>query len=332
MGAREGQGGGMSRGEVLSNDQIAALVEAARTGDLPEEPAEKRRQRRVRVADFTRPTKFTTDQERRLRHALDTFARSAGTRMSADLRTPVELEVISTTQMTWAHAHDAIPAGAICAVIDVAPIRTRMLLATEAPFILLAIERMLGGTAEQLPHERRMTDIDSMLAHELLAGLVSQLSLVFADLAELELDLSALDSRMEVAQLAPVSEPTLALTVEAKVARSSSTLTLLIPHRSIAQVEDRIHSREDDRFGADDGTADAVRAALAGVEIELRAEVGAVELPIQRVLALQPGDTVRLERAVDAGVTLFADEVAVHQAQPGRSGTRRAVQIAGRRA
>ena len=61
------EGGGMS-GQVLSPDAIAALVEAAKEGRLPEESsADRSRQRRMRTVDFTRPTKFTSDQERRIK-------------------------------------------------------------------------------------------------------------------------------------------------------------------------------------------------------------------------------------------------------------------------
>ena len=53
-------------GPVLSEDAIAALVDAARDGRLPEEKPAPQRRRRMRAVDFTRPTKFTSEQERRL--------------------------------------------------------------------------------------------------------------------------------------------------------------------------------------------------------------------------------------------------------------------------
>jgi flagellar motor switch protein FliM len=59
----------------------------------------------------------------------------------------------------------------------------------------------------------------------------------------------------------------------------------------------------------------------------VRAEVAAVEMSIEEVLALRPGDVVRLDGRAEDGVTIFADSVPVHRAQPGRSGTRRAVQV-----
>jgi flagellar motor switch protein FliM len=59
----------------------------------------------------------------------------------------------------------------------------------------------------------------------------------------------------------------------------------------------------------------------------VRAEVAAVDLPIEQVLARAPGDVLRLDARAEDGVTLFAGAVPTHRAQPGRSGGRRAIQV-----
>ena len=112
-------------GQVLSADAIAALVDAAREGRLPEETATPQRRRRMRAVDFTRPTKFTADQERRLKRSLEAFSRTASTRLSAELRVPLELEVINASQLTWANAHAQVLSKSISAITEVQPIGTR---------------------------------------------------------------------------------------------------------------------------------------------------------------------------------------------------------------
>jgi len=315
-------------GQVLSPDAIAALVDAAKEGRLPEEAGPDRsRQRRMRTVDFTRPTKFTAEQERRIKRALDIFCRTASTRLSAELRMSLELEVISVNQLTWSNAHGQVPARSIACTVDVAPLGTRMLLSTEMNLVLSAIELLLGGSGTTVPRERRLTDIDWALARHFLDRVLAQLSVVFADLAELELSANALDMHVDTAQTAPVSEPTLAFTIEARMDRESATIALLLPHAAIAPVIDRLTAREDGDAVGDAHTADAVRSAVGRVEMTVRAEVASVELPIEEVLALRPGDVLRLDGRADAGVTIYAGDVPVHRGMPGRSGGRRAVQV-----
>ena len=67
----------MSAGNVMSQEAIAALVDAAKEGRLPAAPEAPVRRRRVHAVDFSRPTKFTADQERRIKRAMETFCRTA---------------------------------------------------------------------------------------------------------------------------------------------------------------------------------------------------------------------------------------------------------------
>ena len=156
-------GRGMS-GPVLSPDAIAALVDAARDGRLPEEKPAPQRRRRMRAVDFTRPTKFTAEQERRLGRTLEAFCRTASTRLSAELRVPLELEVLTSHAAdVGQRARARCPANSTAAIFDVEPIGTRMLLSTESTLLLGAIELLLGGSIDGGVKERRMTDIDQAL-------------------------------------------------------------------------------------------------------------------------------------------------------------------------
>jgi flagellar motor switch protein FliM len=159
--------------------------------------------------------------------------------------------------------------------------------------------------------------------------MLGQLSLIWQDVAKVELGLGALEATTENAQVAPFSEPTLLLTVEARIARTSSTLSLLVPYCAIAPVASAFSQRDGAATAGGDDTGEAVTAALRGVEITMRAEVSGTHMPVEQVLALKPGDVLRLDGQAANGITLFADQVPVHRARPGRSGLKRAAQILG---
>ncbi|HWI08526.1 MAG TPA: flagellar motor switch protein FliM [Solirubrobacteraceae bacterium] len=318
-----------ARSGVLSEDQVAALVAAAKDGQLPDAAASAAppRRRRVRRIDFTRPSKFTTDQQRRLERAHENFCRSVSTRMSAELRTPISAELIDTAQLTWANALDEVRQPSISGVVDVAPIDGRMLVTAELTLLLGLVDHVLGGQTGEQPAERALTDVDRALVKRILQTLLDELSISFADLAELRFGLLGLETERAPLQLAPLSEPTLAMTFEFKVGRVSSTMVLLIPHRAIEPVLQTITAGEQDAEIAA-GAAAAVSDAMGEVVVQLRAEVGSAELPLAQVLALRPGDILRLDGGAEEGaVTLYADAVALHRAKLGRNGRRRAVGV-----
>jgi flagellar motor switch protein FliM len=317
--------------ESLTPEQIAALVEAAKQGELQDEaPAQtQRRSPRLRTVNFARPTKFTSDQERRLSRSLESFCRTASTRLSAELRVPIELEVIASTQLTFSTAQSQLPANSVCAVLDVNPIDTRLLMSAELSFVLCALEALLGAAPDHAPKDRRLTEIDWALSRRLFGTMLSQLSLIWQDVADVELSLAALEGSTENAQIAPFSEPTLSLTIEARIARTSSTLSLLVPYCAIAPVAAAFSQRDGAGPAGSDDATDAVDAALRGVEITMRAEVADTRMTVEEVLALKPGDVVRLDGQAAGGITLFADQVPVHRARPGRHGLKRAAQVLG---
>ncbi len=282
----------------------------------------------LKKIDFTRPTKFTPDHERRLQRALAAFCRTSSTRLSAELRLPIELEVTEVTQLTWANAHDRLAANALCAVVELQPSGTEMLLAADSGFILTGIESLLSGPCDGTPEDRRLTEIDLALARRLFDGLLAQLNVVWRDLAGGELRLAGVDTQLETAQVAPVSEPTLSLAMRARMQGTEYALTLLVPHRAIAPVEGRILGRHGDG-GPAPSPAERLhlREALAGVEVALCAEIAGEEIPASRALALAPGQTLELGARVADGLALCVEGVQVLRGKPGRSGSRRAVQV-----
>jgi len=313
--------------EILNPDQIAALVEAAKQGNLPDQTtASSHRRHRVRTVDFSRPTKFTNDHQRRIARAVDTFCQTAATRLSAELRWPIELEAINTTQVTWSGAQSLLAAHSLSVMLDVQPIGTRMLLSAEQAFVLMALECYLGGSPDRPPRERRLTEIDWSLTHRLLGSIVTQLSLVWQDLAGISFAMGEIEMHNDSGQIASVSEPTLVVVIEARINKLSSMLALLIPWIAIEPVAVRISGRE-----VSDGTerhdASGIRKAMSAVPVMLRAEVAAVDIPVSEILSLKPGSVVRLLSPADRGVALFAENVRLGSGQPGANGARRAIQV-----
>jgi flagellar motor switch protein FliM len=312
--------------EILNPDQIAALIEAAKQGQLPDQASTARRRQRVRTVDFSRPTKFTNDHQRRIARAIDTFCQTAATRLSAELRWPIELEAINTTQVTWSGAQSLLPANSLSVILDVQPIGTRMLMSAEQAFVLMAIECFLGGSPDRPPRERRLTEIDWSLTHRLFDSIITQLSLVWQDLAGINLVSREIELHNDSGQVASVSEPTLVVVIESRVNKLSSMLALLIPWIAIEPVATRIAGRQVSD-GLDQGGAAGIRRAMSAVPVTLRAEVAAVELPVSQVLALAQGSVVRLGAPAQQGVSLFAENVRLGHGQPGANGGRRAIQV-----
>jgi flagellar motor switch protein FliM len=314
--------------EILTPEKIAALVEAAKHGELPDPASQggQRRAHRLRLVDFSRPTKFSSDHQRRIVRAIETFCQTAVTRLSNELRMPVELEVLNTLQLTWSAAQAQLPSSSLSAIVDVAPIGTRMLLTAEQSFVLVCLECLLGGSPDRPPLERRMSEIDWSLTRRLFESIVSQLSLVWEELGGVTLTAGEIELH-DSSQVAAASEPTFTVLIECRLNKQSYALGLLIPWAAIEPVSAHI-SGTDGRPKEDDSAGTpAMVQAMSAVPITLRAEVADVELAVADILALGPGSIIRFGHRSGDGVNLFAENVKLAGASPGANGARRAIQI-----
>jgi flagellar motor switch protein FliM len=313
--------------DVLNPDQIAALFEAAKSGEVPESaPTPTRRQQRMRAVDFSRPTKFTTDHQRRITRAIDGFCLGAATRLGAELRTSVEFETLNTTQVTWGAAQALLPTNSLAVIIVLEPLGTRALLTIESQFVLTAIEGLLGGTTDRAQKPRRFSEIDWMLSRRLVESIVHQLSAAFHDLGgNLSFTVDEIAQQTDATSIASVSEPTFVVMVEARIATHSTAISLLVPWVTIDPIADLIAGRDLRPVGQHEDSG--IGRALAAAPVTLRAEVASLNLPVADVLSLEPGSVIRLGASAADGISLFAENVKIARAQPGANGVRRAVQV-----
>jgi flagellar motor switch protein FliM len=313
-------------------EDIDELFQRNPAGRLPLEPAGggAGRGRWLRTVDFSRPTKFSLDQERRLRRVHEGFCRAASTRLAAEHRIPLDLDVLELSQLTWADAHSMIPESAMCAALEVQPIQTSLLLSADIGLLLVCIERLLGSSIDEQPVPRKLTEIDVLLVRRIFELLVETLAATWKDMAQVELELGGIDAHSESRMFTHPSEPCLVVTLEARLPQDSTTMTLVVPYASVEPIIGAISRKEAPEAAEDLRMQQLVRERLGQVDITLRAEVAELPMDLSEVLALRVGDTLKLGPADESAITLWADEVPVHAARAGRSGGRRAAQITGR--
>ncbi len=286
----------------------------------------------VQTVDFSQPTKFSAELRRRIVRSVGPVCEGIALRLTSELRAPVELTIAEAQQLSWSAAKAQLPVDAIAAAIGVSgagrpEVERAMLLGIEPPLILRALECLLGGVAANAPAERRLTEIDWALTQRLLESLTSQLGAAWRDLGGLELTLAEIDVEGDGGVVVPHAEPAFAITLDGSIDGLHANMTLLIPWSTIAPVAEEIVGAARRSEDADPHQRDAVRRGIARAHVLLRAEVGAVQMPVEQMLALGPGSLLVLDERAEDGMTLFAERVPLGRVEPGLRAQRRAVRL-----
>ena len=101
---------------------------------------------RVREIDFRRPSKFNREQVRRIEVAHENFCQSASNRLSAELRTELQLGVLNTDQLPYSVVMaEEVPRHALVSLLRMDPLGTEVALIMDLPFALALVARLLGG-------------------------------------------------------------------------------------------------------------------------------------------------------------------------------------------
>src|SRR3954463_14459871 len=276
-----------------------SMLTAAETG--------RKRASAIRVVDFRRTVKFKAEHQDRLKRAVETFCRVASTRLTSELRSATELELLQVEQGMWSRVHAELTASSLCAVIATAPDRPPIILSCEQPLVLEAVDRLLGSDGRTDVVERPLTDVDRLIARRFITTLTTCLGSAWKEMCTEDLELQRVMSYEQVADLAAIEEPTLVLTIESKMDRASTVMTLLVPFNAIGALLARMRSAPP----PDPRSGQAVAASLRDIAVELRAEVGETTLTAEQVLQLEPGDVITLDTAAEGAVMLYADRVAL---------------------
>jgi flagellar motor switch protein FliM len=254
------------------------------------------------------------DASRRVAREHEAFCRAVSLQLTAQLQAPVELELAGLSQLRWQEALGLIPQPSVYALVDVEPLGTTLLLSAELGAVLRSIARLLGGSDDAEP-ARPLTEIELVLARHLFATLVAALAETWRELLGIELSLAELETEPEALLVAPPHAPALVVAFELRDGAGASALRLVVPHHAIAPMLEQ--------------PVAPLAEPEPEVDVDLRVEVAEVELERDQVLALGPGDVVSLGVPASAGVTVRVDGLALHRGRPGRSGSRRAVQVVG---
>jgi flagellar motor switch protein FliM len=281
----------------------------------------------IRTLDFSQPTKFTTELRRRIVRALDPFCEALGGSLAGELNAEVDVVLTDISQHTWAAAKAQLPADSIAVAVEAEGIERHMLMSVELPFVLQALECLLGGEAAQAPAERHLTEIDWVLTRGTLDAVVHQLSLAWGELGGPALTRGDVDMEGDAGVHTPIGEPTLSVTLELKIDNLASAVSLLIPWGAIEPIVEQIRGGGAELSAADPQGAEALHRGLAGAHVLLRVEVGSVQMPIERMLGMTPGALLALDNSAEDGVLLFAEGISLGRGRPGRSGSRRAVKL-----
>jgi flagellar motor switch protein FliM len=318
--------------EVLSQDEIDQLLTAISTGEVEgEEALRKAETRKIKIYDFKRPDKFSKDQIRTLQMMHETFARLTTTSLSAQLRTIVHVHVASVDQLTYEEFLRSIPNPTTLAVINMDPLKGSSILEIDPSITFTVIDRLFGGPGEASKINRELTDIELSVIEGIIVRILGNLREAWSNVIDLRPRLGNIETNPQFAQIVPPSDMVVLITLETKVGDVEGMTNFCIPYLTIEPIITKLSAQywySSIRKGGTTENLAILKKRLETVFVELRAELGGMEVSVRDVLKLQKGDVIKLEKTkISADMELKIGNRKKFFVRPGVVGNRVAVQI-----
>lgn len=291
--------------DVLDQSEVDALLAAVETGAVEEDKSEARifsrhrppnDQVEIKLYDFKRPERVSKDQMRALQTLHEGFARNFGASLSGFLRTIVEIKVATCEQMTYSEFISGLPNPTSFNLVSADGLEGQMCLEVSPLIIYPIIDRLLGGTSQDLfIPQRPMTLIESRLISNVNTRGLQALSEAWANLRQLKFEIVASESNPQLVQIVPPNEVVVVIGFELKMNNRAGTMNLCIPYNVIEPMMEAL--------SAQSWFSNARNQRNATAQKELSGLLGRAPLGVTGILAettislhdlinLAPGDVI----------------------------------------
>jgi len=326
--------------DVLDQSEIDALLAAVNAGEVEEEANPVQifsRHRRdlehveVRPYDFKRPERVSKDQMRSLQTLHEGFARNFGAALSGFLRTIVEVKVASCEQMTYAEFISGLPNPTSFNLMEARPLEGQMCLEISPLIIYPIIDRLLGGTNQELfIPQRPMTLIETRLIGKVTSRGLAALSEAWSGIKPVEFAITATESNPQLVQIVPPNEVVVVVGFELKMANRAGTMNLCIPYNVIEPVMEELSAQS--WFNVPKGEKskqlqDRIASSLAGAALTVTGVMAETTITLRELMSLAVGDVIVTEKPAAEPVVLCVEGRPTHLAHIGQHRGQRALRV-----
>ena len=297
--------------EVLSQSQIDALLNAARSGELDvDKPAEKSEEKKYRKYDFYSPRKFTKDRLKMLNSIFESYARVINSRINALLHATCEIEVDSVEEQRYYEFSNALTESDVVALAEIDreqfqgddPILVHM----DTPVVLSMLDRMMGGEGDPdptVPNDYKLTDLELNMYDDLIADLIPILGGSWENYMTLHFSYVRTEVNPTLVQLIGYDETVVIVGLNIKFPNCTGRMSLCLPGEMLTNVFTEI-SKSTSRRTTGEDKSEEIFDSLRESELEIVAELARTRILLSDLYHLNVGDVVDIKRPKDSPVFL----------------------------
>ncbi len=318
----------MSTADILSQDEIDALLGGMSDGDVSTEPDEELEEGEFRSYDFTSQDRIVRGRMPTLEMVNERFARNLRVSLFNLLRRSPEISVGNVQLLKYSEYVQGLFMPANMNLVRCKPLRGKALFNFDPKLIFGIVDNYFGGSGR---FHVKVEGRDFTATELRVVDLV--LERVFADLGEawravlpLEFVKVGTEVNPHLTNIVSPSEVVVVSIFTVELEGGGGELHVAMPYSMVEPIRELLDAgMQSDRSDQDERWVRSLREEIETADLELTASLASLTLSLRAVSALKPGDVVPME--MPDTVLGSVEDIPVLRGRFGRSRANLAVKV-----
>ncbi|MHA6690189.1 flagellar motor switch protein FliM [Devosia sp. A449] len=261
----------------------------------------------------------------------DRLVRLATTSLRNFTSDNVEVTMDSISSVRFGDYLNSIPLPAILSVIKAEEWENYGLLTVDSSLIYSMIDVLLGGRrigGNIRVEGRPYTTIEMALARKMIEIILEDTHRAFEPVTNVNFKLERMETNPRFAAISRPGNAAILIELRIEMDDRGGKIEILLPYATIEPIREQLLQMfMGEKFGRDPIWEGHLATEIYAADVEIEAVLHEQNLPLSRVLAMKPGDTVMFERSPSDPVRLRCGDVDLTEAIMGHIGNHVSVRV-----
>lgn len=287
-----------------------------------------------KLYNFRRPDKFSKDHLRALQDVHREFSRQISLVLTAYLRMHIEIDVVSTDQLTYDEFIRSMPSPITIGIFELNPLPGQILLGISFEVLSCIVDRMLGGVGLGENKQRELTDIEEALAKKVIERTVKTLESSWSSIVPVQAEVMGLDSSYQMIQVATSGEIVALITFEVQIAgKYFGLISLCFPYPVLETVLGHLSTQHIFQTKGIVATTEERQKMIQKLNtsmVDLSVLFGSCKITLADFMEVKEGDIIKLDNKTSEDLVVEINNEKKFFARPGTLKNHICVKIADR--
>lgn len=274
-----------------------------------------------KLYNFRRPDKFSKDHLRALQDVHREFSRQISLVLTAYLRMHIDIDVVSTDQLTYDEFMRSMPSPITIGIFELNPLPGQILLGISFEVLSCIVDRMLGGIGLSESKQRELTDIEEALAKKVIERTVKTLEGAWSSVIPVQGEVVGLDNSYQMIQVATSGEIVALITFEVQIAgKYFGLMSLCFPYPVLETVLGHLstqHIFQTKGIVATTEERQKMISKLNTSKVDISVLFGSCDITMEDFLDLKEGDIIKLDNKTSEDLVIKINDEKKFFARPG---------------